>query len=166
MTAASRREAFMAASGLSLPKNVLFHGTSPENAESIMREGFRLDAPERHGRASGEGVYLHTDPLVAAKHGPAMVVAKRGGGPLANWREMTFDGWKVRSDEEAAKFLRQNGNPGFKDPDDGSTIITDPGVLKPVATSHSGQCPTCFGNGFHPRLSDTCPTCSGNGVMW
>jgi hypothetical protein len=164
--AASRREAFMAASGLTIPKNALFHGTSPENADAIMREGFRLDAPQRHGRASGEGVYLHHDPLVAAQHGSAIVVAKRGGGPLADWHQMTYKGWSTRSEEEQASYRRENGHPGFKDPDDKSTVITDPGVLKPLATSHSGQCPTCFGNGYHDRTGQTCSTCSGKGVMW
>ena len=165
--ASSRREAFLAASGMKVPKSVLFHGTSAENAEAIMREGFRLDAEQRHGRASGEGVYLHHDPLVAAQHGPAMVAVKKAPGTrLSSYHDAHWDGWKPRPDHEVAEYLARHEEHGFKDPDDGSTIITDPGMLKPVATSHSGQCPSCFGNGYHPRTIQSCPTCSGKGVMW
>lgn len=162
----TRREDFAEAAGIKVPKGALFHGTSPESAEAIMREGFRLDTEQRHGRASGEGVYLHHNPEEAAKYGPAMVVVRRSGGPLADWHEMSYSGWKPRSEEEQAEYRERHGHPGYKDPDDGSTIITDTSVLKPVATSHSGQCPTCFGNGFHDRTMTACPTCSGKGVMW
>ena len=178
MSAASeRREAFMAATGIQVPKGALFHGTSNESAEAIMREGFRTDAGSRHrDEGAPPAVYLHHDPLVAAQHGPAVVVARRGGGPLANWGDMShatimgshssrrIPGVPMEGRQE--KYLEDYGHPGYKDPDDGATIITSPGVLKPFATSHSGQCPSCFGQGHHPRTWDSCSTCSGKGVMW
>lgn len=162
-----RKEEFLASAGLDLKGSLLFHGTSPESAIRIMREGFDPNADQRHGRASGEGIYLHHDPSFAAKFGPSMVIVRRGGGPLASMHDMTFGpGWKIRGPEEQMQYLKDYGHPGYKDPDDKSTIITDPSVLRPIATSHSGQCPTCFGNGFHERTGQTCPTCSGKGVMW
>lgn len=176
MSTSDRKAAFLESAGLQVKGNVLFHGTSPENAESIMREGFRTDAEERHGKSGGEGVYLHHDPQEAAKYGPTMVVVRKGGGPLANWHEMLFDTMRgshssqrypdLSREERTAKYLKDYGHPGYKDPDDKSTIITDPSVLRPIATSHSGQCPTCLGEGFHHKTGQSCPTCSGRGVMW
>ena len=165
----SRKEHFLQAAGLDLKGSLLFHGTSPESAESIMREGFRLDAGERHGRSGGQGVYLHHDPEEAAKYGEAMVVARKKG-TLANFYDMAWDRMHVNKglteDEHAAQYLSKYGNVGYKDPDDNATIIYDTSALKPVAISRSGQCPVCSGNGFHPRTAERCPTCTGRGVLW
>src|SRR6266496_1393462 len=45
---------------------VQFHGTTPKAAAAIARERFSGDVEARHGRFSGQGVYLHPNERVSA----------------------------------------------------------------------------------------------------
>lgn len=144
MSVSDRRKHFMEAVGEHLPSSVYFHGTSHENAESIARGGFHLEN-ETHGRHSGEGVYIHKDPLVAAQHGQAVVAVKLARGtriPTATdrmWanhrayfpgsRFMKDDG---SGDDPVTRVLKEEGFHGHRDPDDGSVIVHDPAKVKYV----------------------------------
>lgn len=123
----------MEAVGAHLPNNVLFHGTSPEAAEAIAREGFSL-AHETHGRSAGEGVYLHRDPLIAAQHGQAVIAVKLAKGTKVAGKTDTAEAeWRAtvdRSDKPYEDRFRQRladwDYHGHTDVDDGSTIVHDP----------------------------------------
>lgn len=139
MTLAARRQHFMDAVGEHLPRNVLFHGTSSENAESIARNGFSLDH-EAHGRSAGEGVYLHRDPLVAAQHGQSVIAVKLAGGTkVANKTDTAEAEWRATTDrsggsheERTRKRLADWDFHGHTDTDDGSVIVHDPARVQYV----------------------------------
>ena len=48
--------------------HVMYHGTSPANADAILREGFRLDKCKSSGML-GVGIYASTDPDKTLNYG-------------------------------------------------------------------------------------------------
>lgn len=140
MTISERRRHFMEAVGEHLPGSVYFHGTSPENAESIAQGGFHLDN-QTHGRSAGEGVYLHKDPLIAAQHGQAVVAVKLSKGTrIANRTDTAEAAWHAvlgqssgeSFDERMTRRLQDWDFHGHTDVDDGSTIVHDPARVQYV----------------------------------
>ena len=47
---------------------VMYHGTSPANAEAILREGFKLNKC-KNGGMLGRGIYTSTDPQKTLNYG-------------------------------------------------------------------------------------------------
>ena len=140
MTVSDRRKHFMEAVGEHLPSSVYFHGTSPENAESIAGHGFSL-ANETHGRSAGEGVYLHRDPLIAAQHGQAVIAVKLAKGTRIAGKNDTADAeWRAIRDRKPGQshdeamygHLRSWDYHGHTDVDDDSKIVHDPSRVQYV----------------------------------
>lgn len=134
MTVSDRRKHFMEAVGEHLPNSVYFHGTTPEAAEAISREGFRTDM-ERHGQSAGSGVYLHKDPLVAGAHGDTVVAVKLAKGTKianptdtadAEWRAIRNSSAGGSHEERMYQHLHDWDYHGHTDPDDRSVVVHDP----------------------------------------
>lgn len=118
---------------------VFYHGTTPEAAESISREGFSL-SHERHGHSGGTGVYLTSNPDVAREFGPAVVeVSLRKGTkinredsfaalipPLSkHFKAATAKDPNISLEDFWSHHSRNEGFGGHKD-DDGSIIVYNP----------------------------------------
>lgn len=56
--------------------NVVYHGTTPENAESIAQHGFDNSKIGSHHRAETEGHYFAATPEQALEYGPSVVSAE------------------------------------------------------------------------------------------
>lgn len=50
-----------------------YHGTTKENKESILKDGFRIDIPPRKGRMHGDAIYLTTRKKWAKEFGDSIV---------------------------------------------------------------------------------------------
>ena len=110
-----------------------YHGTTPEAAQAIEKEGFRL--PETPA-ANGPGVYLATDPEVAKSYGPAVVkVAVTGRIASARTSDDAFYYTarqrlsKAGYDEDQHEYLQEQGFKGKTD-DDGAKVVFDPQHVK------------------------------------
>lgn len=120
----------------------LYHGTTPENAESISHTGFAY-GEMRNGHASGAGVYFHRYPSQTHQYGPATVEAR----PVREL-EVHRNPWNDRQlYMEAASRAKRAGNTaedhisqvshelgyrGHMDPDDGAMVVYNPDHLNYV----------------------------------
>lgn len=132
----SRKNEFLTSLGLNPKGRYLFHGTSPEAADSIQRDGFQVGAPERNGSSAGSGVYLTRDPDEAATFGPEVLAVHLGKTKID--RDAYYDAMNERissktdisADTAMKRVLRRSGAHAFTDPDDPHTIVVDPQHLK------------------------------------
>lgn len=113
-----------------------YHGTTPEAAQAIEKEGFRL--PETPA-ANGPGVYLSADPEVARSYGKA-VVKVQVAGKIASERNSTDAAyealWNRTRKQDPSSFphdgdqiLKESGFKGKTD-DDGAKVVFDPQHVK------------------------------------
>jgi hypothetical protein len=116
--------------------NEFFHGTTPEAAEAISKEGFKLpDTPA----ANGPGIYLAKDPEVAKSYGPA-VVKVQVAGKIASARTSDDAFYysarqkmsKAGYDEDQHEVLKEQGFKGKTD-DDGAKVVFDPAHVKYIS---------------------------------
>lgn len=114
-----------------------FHGTTPENAESISQIGFAYGA-SRNGQSAGEGVYLHKLPSKVREYGDATVTAMLSRNNL----EIHHNPWNDRAlyseaDRRAQRYggdtshhisqvAHEMGYHGHQDPDDGAVVVYNP----------------------------------------
>ena len=141
----SRKEEFLTQLGLNPKGRYMFHGTSPENAESIMKEGFKVGMPERNNAGNIKGIYLAKTPDEAADYGPEVIAVHMGKTKVdkeAYWESA----WTKRyaktniSDTTAMKrTLKQSGSHAFIDPDEPHTIVVDPQHLRPHGHTALGR---------------------------
>lgn len=110
-----------------------YHGTTPEAAKAIEKEGFRLP---KTPAANGPGVYLSHDPEVAKAYGPSVVkvqVAGRIAGSRASEDAFYYAGrqriMKAGYDEDQHEVLKEQGFKGKTD-DDGAKVVFDPQHVK------------------------------------
>lgn len=115
----------------------LFHGTTPENAESISQIGFSYGAP-RNGQSAGEGVYLHKLPSRTHEYGNATVTAMLARPTL----EIHHNPWNDRqiyseaaeraqrhggtAEDHISQVAHEFGYHGHQDPDDGAVVVYNP----------------------------------------
>ena len=115
-----------------------YHGTTPEAAEAISKEGFKLP---KTPAANGPGIYLAKDPEMAKSYGPA-VVKVQVTGRIAGSRTSDDAFWysagqrrrKAGYDEDQDEVLKEQGFKGKTD-DDGAKVVFDPAHVQYV--SHS-----------------------------
>lgn len=119
-----------------------YHGTTPEAAQSIEKEGFRL--PETPA-ANGPGVYLSDDPEVAKSYGGAVVkvqVAGRIAGSRtsedAYFRAAGNRMSKLPYDTDQHEILQESGFKGKTD-DDGAKVVFDPQHVRFIGHHALGQ---------------------------
>lgn len=118
---------------------VFYHGTTPEAAEAISREGFSLEH-EANGRSGGQGIYLTSKPEVAREFGPAVVEVSLRKGVKINrgdsfaaltpplnrhFKAARTENPNLSLDEFWTQHSQREGFGGHKD-DDGSIIVYDP----------------------------------------
>lgn len=138
----SRKEEFLTQLGLNPKGRYMFHGTSPESADSIMREGFRLDRGERHGRSGGEGVYLAKTPEEASEYGPEVLAVHMGKTRVSKdaYMEASTRWYDKRPfEEKLQEQLKFDDAHAYRDPDEPHTIVTDPSHLKPHGHAALGR---------------------------
>ncbi|CAB4124055.1 hypothetical protein UFOVP45_126 [uncultured Caudovirales phage] len=119
-----------------------FHGTTPEAAQAIEKEGFRLP---KTPAANGPGVYLSDDPEVAKSYGPA-VVKVQVSGRIASGRTSDDAFYraagnrisKLPYDTDQDEILRDSGFKGKTD-DDGAKVVFDPQHVKFVGHHALGE---------------------------
>ena len=132
----SNKAEFLTSLGLNPKGRYLFHGTSPESAEAIEREGFKVGAPERNGVSAGSGVYLTKDPQEAATFGPEVLAVHLGKTKIDRDAYYAAMNARIRSrtdlsmDEAMSRVLRDSESHAFTDPDEPHTIVVDPQHLK------------------------------------
>lgn len=128
---------------------VYYHGTSPEAAQAIEREGFKLP---KNPAANGPGVYLTDDPKVAESYGGS-VVKVQVAGKLAGERTSTNAAYEAawnKSTKQNPNVMPHDGDQilkeaGFKGKtdDDGAKVVFDPQHVKFIG--HHALNPAQFG---------------------
>ena len=119
--------------GLNPKGRFMFHGTSPENAESISKEGFKVGMPERNGASGGEGVYLAKTPEEAASFGPTVLAVHLGKTKVSRsaWQDAAYSFHDKRPfEKKLSESLEWDDAHGYWDPDEPHAIVTDPRHLK------------------------------------
>lgn len=111
--------------------DLLFHGTSYENARAISDHGFTLDNTT-NGRHSGEGVYLTKSIREARQYGDHVVHAKVLTDHLHPNPYQDEDLATVPV-EHLHHAVGRQGYIGHVDPDDGAHIVYNPKHVVPIA---------------------------------
>jgi hypothetical protein len=122
-----------------MARQILYHGTTPEAAREIERNGFRLPAV---APANGPGIYLTHSPEIARSYGPH-VVAVQVTGKIASGRtseDAAYEGVWNKSYKKDPKFFSHDGDAilqeaGFKGKtdEDGAKVIFDPSHVQFVS---------------------------------
>ena len=118
---------------------VFYHGTTPEAAEAISREGFSLKN-EANGRSGGQGVYLTSKPEIAREFGESLVEVNLRKGTKINredsisallpsmrshYRATMAQNPDMSHEDYWVQHSQSEGFGGHRD-DDGSIIVYDP----------------------------------------
>lgn len=114
--------------------DVQFHGTTPEAAESISKDGFKVG----QGSSAGRGVYLHDYEHRVKDYGSTVVAAEVSVGDYSvhpnPWadsevrdkaRSMGHTSHEALTDH-LHEILPELGYHAHRDPDDHATVVYDP----------------------------------------
>lgn len=77
---------------------ILYHGTTKEKAENIVKGGFSLDFQGENGNHFGRGIYLTTTKKRAKCYGKAVVSVEIQADQIATWENWYTDYMKRCND--------------------------------------------------------------------